>query len=161
MSVAIQTLLYVFREDQLAGRQVLLGRKVRGFGKGLIMAPGGHVEPGESVEAAAVREAQEDVGITVSESDVDRIAVLTYRFPSRPELDAVVHAFSARQWSGEVASSDELDPVWFSVSELPLDEMWDDERYWLARALAGERLIAEFVFDAAGTRVLDSTFGAL
>lgn len=91
MSVPVQTLLYVFCDDQEAGRQVLLGRKVRGFGSGLVMAPGGHVEPGESVVSAAVREAQDEVGITVSESDVDRIAVLTYRFPSRPELDAGDH----------------------------------------------------------------------
>lgn len=156
MSSPVQTLLYVFREDEL-GRQVLLGRKIRGLGLGMIMAPGGHVEPGEPVVSAAVREAQEEVGVTVAECDVERVAVLTYRFPSRPDLDAVVHAFCASRWTGAVRCSDELDPIWFPVSELPLDEMWDDERYWLPRALAGERVTAEFIYDASGTRVLSSS----
>lgn len=160
MSLPVQTLLYVFRESE-AGRQVLLGRKVRGFGLGMIMAPGGHVEPGESVESAAVRETQEEVGVTVAESDIDQVAALTYRFPSRPDLDAVVHAYCARRWSGEVQASDELDPIWFAVSELPLDRMWDDERYWLPRVLAGERLAAEFVYDASCTRVASNSVDPL
>jgi 8-oxo-dGTP diphosphatase len=156
MSPPVQTLLYLFREHEL-GRQVLLGRKIRGFGLDMIMAPGGHVEPGESVASAAVREAQEEVGVTVSVSDVDQVAVLTYRFPSRPDLDAVVHAFCAKRWCGQVRPSDELDPIWFPLSGLPLDRMWDDERYWLPRALAGERLTAEFIYDASCTRVLSSS----
>lgn len=85
----LQTLLYVFREAQ-DGRQVLLGEKIRGFGCGMITAPGGHVGPGESVIAAAVRAAEEEVGVSVSEADTDRVAVLTYRFPAGPSVDAEV-----------------------------------------------------------------------
>lgn len=114
MPLPLQTLLYVFREHQ-DGRQVLLGEKIRGFGCGIIMAPGGHVEPGESVTVAVIREAQEEVSVSVSEADTDRVAVLTYRFPARPSLDAEVHAFCARRWSGTIRTSDELKPIWFPV----------------------------------------------
>jgi 8-oxo-dGTP diphosphatase len=153
---ALQTLLYVFR-DHPTGRQLLLGEKLTGFGRGMIMAPGGHVEPGESVAAAAIREAEEEAGVIIAPDDLDHLAVLTYLFPARPEWDAEVHAFCARQWSGIVRPSPELRPLWFAVDALPLQRMWDDERYWLPRALAGERLAAEFTFDDSCREVLRST----
>jgi len=149
----LQTLLYIFRDDA-DGRHVLLGEKIRGFGHGMIMAPGGHVEPGESVKPAAVREAEEEVGVTVSEADADHVAVLTYRFPTQPSLDAEVHAFCASRWSGIVRSSDELEPSWFPVDSLPLHRMWDDEQYWLPRMLTGQRLAAHFTFDESCRQVV-------
>ena len=43
---------------------VLLIRKLKGMGAGLINAPGGRVDPGETPEQAAVREAQEELHVT-------------------------------------------------------------------------------------------------
>lgn len=42
-----------------------------------------------------------------------------------------------------------MEPQWYPVTSLPLDDMWDDERYWLLRVLAGERLAAELTYDEA------------
>lgn len=66
MAVSRETLCYVFRSGEDGQRQVLLGRKKRGFGTGKIMGLGGKVEPGESDAACAVREAGEEAGITVA-----------------------------------------------------------------------------------------------
>jgi 8-oxo-dGTP diphosphatase len=65
-----QALCYVFRPGE-GGRQVLLGRKKRGFGAGMIMGPGGKTGPGEADAACAVREVREEAGITV---DPDSLA---------------------------------------------------------------------------------------
>ena len=46
------------------GDQVLLIRKKRGLGAGKINGPGGKIEPGESARDGAIRETQEEVGIT-------------------------------------------------------------------------------------------------
>ena len=43
---------------------VLLIRKLMGMGAGLINAPGGRVDPGETPEQGAVREAQEELHVT-------------------------------------------------------------------------------------------------
>jgi hypothetical protein len=62
MSVSTQTLCYVFRPGEGGRQQVLLGRKKRGFGAGMIMGLGGKAGPGESEAACAVREAGEEAG---------------------------------------------------------------------------------------------------
>jgi 8-oxo-dGTP pyrophosphatase MutT (NUDIX family) len=52
-------LCFVRREGRL-----LLIRKKRGLGAGKFNGPGGRIEPGETPEAAAVRETQEELGVT-------------------------------------------------------------------------------------------------
>ena len=48
----------VFRDDR-----VLLIQRAKGGFKGLWSLPGGHIEPGESAKAAAVREVREETGV--------------------------------------------------------------------------------------------------
>lgn len=148
-----QTLCYVFRD--VGVRQVLLGRKLRGFGAGMIMGLGGHVEPGESDAQAALREVREESGVEIDPSSLSRRATLTYSFPAKPSLNARVGVFFGARWRGVVRDSDEIRPAWFPVDQLPLTEMWDDEQYWLPRVLGGEQLTADFTFDDTGTRVVD------
>jgi 8-oxo-dGTP diphosphatase len=39
-------------------------------------------------------------------------------------------------------------PAWFPVDDIPYDEMWDDDAYWLPRVLAGERVQATYMYQA-------------
>ena len=48
------------------GDRILLIEKLRGHGAGLINAPGGRLEHGETIGECAIREIWEEVGITVS-----------------------------------------------------------------------------------------------
>ena len=57
------------------------------------------------------------------------------------------YVFLARDHAGTPVETVEADPFWCPVTELPFDDMWDDDRYWLPRLLAGERLGGEFLFD--------------
>jgi 8-oxo-dGTP diphosphatase len=127
-------------------REVLLGYKKTGFGQGKIVAPGGHVEPGESAAAAAAREVKEESGIRVSQHALTEAARLTFLFPARPSWDMDVAIFTSADWSGEPVESTEIRPQWFPVAALPLDRMWSDGRQWLPRVLAGERLRATFSY---------------
>jgi 8-oxo-dGTP diphosphatase len=72
VAVSRQTLCYVFRSGEGGRRQVLLGRKKRGFGAGMIMGLGGKAGPGESDAACAVREAGEEAGIVVEPGGLTR-----------------------------------------------------------------------------------------
>lgn len=149
-----QSLIYVFRGGRDLPREVLLGEKLRGFGRGKIMGPGGHAEPGESDAEAAVRELAEETGAVTSVAAVDQVATLNFHFPADPGSDATVSVFLVSAWSGTVRASDELAPRWYPIAEIPLERMWDDDRYWLPQVLSGVRLTADFTYDSSGTRVV-------
>lgn len=130
---------------------VLLGEKLTGFGTGQVVAPGGHIEPGESALEGAVRETQEETGLIVSQPQW--CASLTFEFPSHPDWNLALEVFTSRIYDGVLTPSTELTPWWCPVTELPLDRMWDDDGYWLARVLAGERLKGKFVYGADNATV--------
>lgn len=157
MSLTSLCLCYLTRESA-AGPEVLLGLKKTGFGAGKIVGLGGHVEPGESPAQAVVREVEEESGIRVDPSHLRDLGVVTFRFPARPEWDAVVWVFGADRFSGLAVESDEIVPEWFSFDELPLTKMWDDARLWLPRVLAGEYVTAEIAFAEDCATVAEARF---
>lgn len=103
-----------------AEERVLLGRRAGvGYGAGMWGFPGGRVERGEELAAAAVREALEEVGIAVQPADVQSLGVCRY------DLGGVMGAdcfFLARHWTGEPAPLDKTSEVgWFALNSLPAD----------------------------------------
>ena len=137
---------YLLRER--GGRtEVLLGRKKHGLG--------GKLEPGEQAVDAAVREVFEESGLVVAAGDLEPRGLLSYHFPFRESWSQESSVFVCRTWSGEPAASDELDPEWFDLAAVPLDEMWDDARRWLPAVLAGGRVRRTFVFGEDLATVVD------
>ena len=136
------------------GDDVLLARKKRGFGAGRWTGVGGKPLPGESLRDAAVRETREEIG--VAPHDLEEVATLSFYFPHLPiERDwnqqAVVYL--VRAWDGEPSESDEVAPQWFAAASIPYDAMWADGRYWLPPVLRGERIAADFLYDATNAHV--------
>ena len=117
------------------------------------MGLGGKALPNETEAACAVREVSEESGITVEPSSLSWRAEISFVFPARPELDAVVTVFFGQEWNGEPRESGEIAPEWFDVKSLPLDQMWDDEAYWLPQVMGGETLAGVITYDSASRRV--------
>ncbi len=65
----------------------------------------GHVEYGESVAAAAVREGREELGIELAESDLEPLCTLQRTLPGCPDpIEQRVDFFlTTRVWAGEPA----------------------------------------------------------
>lgn len=53
-----------------SGKLLLSRRQNKGWGDGLLCIPGGHVEPDETVTRAALREAQEELGLNLQPEDL-------------------------------------------------------------------------------------------
>jgi ADP-ribose pyrophosphatase YjhB (NUDIX family) len=135
--------------------QVLLGFKKEGFGQGKYTGFGGKVEPGEPLAKAAIRELEEETGVRVREEDLQPVGRLAFHFPARPAWSQAVSVFAAWSWRGRVRESREMRPAWFSVHQLPLEQMWQDGAHWLPRILAGEPVQARFVFQADNETIRD------
>jgi 8-oxo-dGTP diphosphatase len=118
-------------------------RKKRGLGAGKINGPGGKIEPGETALQSAIREAQEEIGVTPSH--LEERGLLHFQFTDGYSLQCTV--FVARDHAGEPIETIEASPMWFDFDQIPYDEMWEDDRYWLPQVLAGRAFIAWFEFD--------------
>jgi len=125
------------------GTRVLLIRKKRGLGAGKINGPGGKLEPGETALQAAIREVQEEIGITPLA--IAERGILHFQFLDGYALHCVV--FVAGGLEGEPIETAEATPMWFELDQIPFEQMWEDDRYWLREAIAGHSFEAWFVFD--------------
>jgi 8-oxo-dGTP diphosphatase len=152
MSLPEVCVCYLLRIDN-GVEQVLLGRKKFGLGEGRLVGPGGKLEEGESPAEAIVREVFEEVGLVVNPTDLELMGDLTYPFPYRTAWSQRSWVFVVRKWSGEPVESDELEPVWVEVDNIPLERMWDDAQYWLPATLGGAQVHATFSFGADGRTV--------
>jgi 8-oxo-dGTP diphosphatase len=128
--------------------RVLLIRKLRGHGAGRINGPGGKPEPGETPLQCVLRETEEEVGVRPRR--IRLAAVL--RFIDIRADDWLGYIYLAEGCVGEPRESAEAVPVWYPIGRLPFDEMWDDDRYWLPRVLAGERVTGDFLFSGGRLR---------
>lgn len=136
-----RTLLFLVKDGQ-----ILLAMKKRGFGAGLWNGAGGKIEQGESIEQALVRECQEEINVTPN--TWKKVAELDFVQDAQTDpWHMYVHAYISYEWEGEPAESEEMKPLWFNFAEIPYDDMWGDDRYWLQRVLDGEVLTGEFTFD--------------
>jgi 8-oxo-dGTP diphosphatase len=125
------------------GARVLMIRKKRGLGAGKFNGVGGRLEPGELPLEGILREANEELGIGLI--DPIKRGELHFQFLDGYSLFCTV--FVAVQFLGKPVETDEAVPVWFDRERLPLDQMWEDDRLWLPKMLAGESFSGFFVFD--------------
>jgi len=121
--------------------RILLHYKKRGHGAGFWNGLGGKIEPGESPEECALREAREEMGTGVK--NLVKLGEIT--FHDVQGEDWLVHVFRG-EVEGEPRESEESLPRWFSLSDIPYDDMWEDDRYWLPLVINNLRFRAEFWF---------------
>ena len=97
-------------------RVVLVKRAIEpGYGKWVF--PGGYVDRGEVITAAAIREAREECGLDVRLDGLVNI----YSYAGRP---VIIIVYAATAIGGELCSDDEcLDARAFAPDELPWDEL--------------------------------------
>src|SRR3989338_4207508 len=108
---------------------ILLAMKKRGFGAGKYNGVGGKVKDNEHIEAAAVREAQEEIGVIISQNDLSKKAVLNFSFEQKPEWTIECHVFTTNAWRGEPQESEEMAPQWFALDVIPYEHMWVDDKH--------------------------------
>ena len=132
------TLMFVIQDDQ-----VLLIKKLRGIGMGKINGPGGKIDPGETPAECVVRECQEELHITPL--NPVKMGELWFAMSDMPDIHC--HVYTATEFDGIPTSTDEAIPMWTKISEIPWDNMWEDDSHWLPQMLKGKKFLGKFVFD--------------
>lgn len=106
--------LFFFRGDQI----LLLRRFNTGFRDGEYSVPAGHLDGGETVMQAAIREAGEETGVQIAESDMSFSTVM-HRIEDDERVDFFVQV---HQWQGEPfnAEPEKCDDLrWVDIDALP------------------------------------------
>src|SRR5262245_45955032 len=106
--------LFFIRENQI----LLLRRFNTGFRDGEYSVPAGHLDGGETVRQAGVREAKEETGVRIAESDLTFSTVM-HRIEGEERVDFFfqVHIWSGEPFNAEPEKCDDL--RWFDLNQLP------------------------------------------
>ena len=142
-----QATLCILVKENSSDKEILLAMKKRGFGQGKWNGVGGKIdtEKGDKdIFDTAIRETEEEIGVKIK--NPERVAILSFYFPYKKKWDQDVHVFLVKDWKGELAESKEMLPKWFKLNEIPFNEMWDDDKYWLPHILEGKKIKGDFIF---------------
>lgn len=135
----VSNLCYIINADG----EVLLQYKKRGFGQGKWNGPGGKAKENETNEQAVKREVEEETGLKA------------IKVEKRGELEFIYgedeiwhnHIYICREYEGEIIEGEEGKLKWHQFDDIPLEEMWEDDRFWLKDLLGGKEIRMRFYFD--------------
>src|SRR3989344_3547623 len=105
-------------------QEILLAMKKRGFGACKWNGYGGKPEPGEGLASAGVRETAGGVG-----------------------------GGGGGGGGGEPMETEEMRPQWFRFEDIPFEQMWLEDKYWMPKFLAGQKFEGEFYYNHDGTAI--------
>jgi 8-oxo-dGTP pyrophosphatase MutT (NUDIX family) len=106
-----------------AGRVLLLRRAGDVYASGQLCLPSGHVEQGESICRAAVRETFEETGIILGHAALQHVLSIHQRNPGTADT-RIGFAFTASGWAGEPVNAEphkHSELIWADPAVLPAD----------------------------------------
>jgi 8-oxo-dGTP diphosphatase len=120
-------------------------RQKTGYADGMYALPGGHVEHGEQFSAAAVREAKEEVDVTVKAKDLKPVLTMQRQSSGGADDVRIGPFFEALSWTGTPKNMEpeRHGPIaWFDAYDLPYSKIMNFQAEAL-RAISKEDIYLE------------------
>lgn len=139
------TLIFLVKKEENIITEICLAMKKRGLGVDKWNGAGGKPKEGESFEDCAIRETKEEIGVDIKY--MYQVSEMYFKTNNSTEWNEHVKAYFCEKWIGEVTESEEMNPKWFKVSDIPYSKMWPEVVTWLPKALEGKIQECKFVYD--------------
>ncbi len=138
----LETTLCLLKKEN----EILLAMKKRGFGEGKYNGVGGKIESNETPEQAMIRETQEEISVTPI--NYEKVGLIEFdEYYKGSKQNVIFHLYIVSEWEGVISETEEMRPKWFSINEIPYNQMFPDDKYWLPIVLEGKKIKAYFDFD--------------
>jgi 8-oxo-dGTP diphosphatase len=106
--------IFLHRGDEI----LMLRRYNTGYEDGNYSVVAGHLDGGETIKRAAIREAKEEVGIEIQSDDLRIVGVMHRRSnDERVDFFLATHKWSGEPRNQEPGKCDQI--AWFSVDQIP------------------------------------------
>ena len=102
------------------------------------------------MEQCASRELQEESGLIAEASSLKRMGYLVFKMIEAKKI-LRVHVYESWNFNGVPSETDEMSPRWFNQDDVPLHQMWPDDKYWLPLLLEGKTFIGRFDYSGEDT----------
>jgi 8-oxo-dGTP diphosphatase len=146
--------VYLIKDDKM----LFLVRKKRNdaFHKqGMFLPIGGHVELGEGLVDAAIREVKEESGITVRSVDLKGIVYI--RSQNTGEYDMIMSVFTSSDFTEEPVTGSEGSFTWVSIHDLKQANLYEGDIIFLELMQKHQFFVVELLykgFDLVGHTVI-------
>lgn len=114
-TMPVTALLMLTKDDKV----LLLKRVNTGYEDGKFCFPGGHVEKGEEIKDAAIREAKEEIGVDIKKEDLQVINVLQRKIGDNAYIDFIL---KCDRWENDekIMEKDICEKIeWFDINNIP------------------------------------------
>ena len=107
----------------------------------------------------ALREVYEETGLEAKY--LHKIGKVDFFFGPGKTPDWVVYVFYSSCFSGELVPSEEGRLEWFKISDIPYDDMWEDDRYWLPLMFEDKEFSGIFHYDEGELNLIRYTLSII
>ena len=111
---------------------------------GIYLPIGGHVELGEEIEEAAIREVKEESGITVN--SVELRGILYFRSQNTGEYDIIMFLFTSTDFEGDPTPGTEGSFEWVDLNKIQKVNTYKGDKIFLDLLLKHNFFVIEFLY---------------
>lgn len=137
--------------------QILMIKNLRGIQKDFYSFPGGKLDLGEGLSECVYREVKEETGLSLKKAEcLGRFDIENVKNAENPDRFSIaenmhVYVFVSQNFSGELRSAEgEVEAFWIDKDKIPYEKMRENDKIWLADALARKKFHKSFLRNDEG-----------